>query len=326
MSTNPGIWRKASRWSRLIPGLRAASLVARKFLRTLYRDWDRDGIYFCAAAIAFNILVTAIPLAVLIFAISSNVAQGDSTLREGFNNWLAELEPFIPDRVLSDVQGAVLDQSATVGFIGFVTLLWMVSRLFGTIRTALDRIFNAPGRHMVLGKLFDFLLAILVAVCFILAVLSTVGARVAVESGAGRIIGGTPLFGPVLSGFLGKVLSLTFAFLVYFLLYWAGPNRRIPLKLAIPTALTCTALTALGTSLYMWSISSPDWGFVYGSFIGVMATLLWVYWLCVIFLASAEVASIIHEMAGARRRTLSPGCPRPGRDTPSPRAPRRPSS
>lgn len=277
--------------------------MARRFFSTLYSDWDRDGIYFCSAAVAFNILVTAIPLAVLIFAVSSNVAMGDSTLREGFLNWLSELKLFVPESMVSDLQEAVLGQSATVGFIGFVTLLWMVSRLFGTIRTALDRIFNAPGRHMVLGKLFDFLLAILVALCFMLAVLSTVGARVAVESNAGRVIAGTPLFGPALSGFLGRVLSFTFAFLVFFLLYWAGPNRRIPLKLAIPTALGATVLTTAGTSLYMWSVSRPSWGFVYGSFIGVMATLLWVYWLCVIFLASAEVASIISEMGKVKQKT-----------------------
>lgn len=305
MWTNRGILQKALQWSRLKARALSFAGVLRVFFHRLYRDWDRDGIYFCSAAIAFNILVTAIPLAVLIFSISSSVAMGDTTLREGFFNWLAELQPYIPDSVLRDVQSAVLGERAAVGFIGFVTLLWMVSRLFGTIRTALDRIFNAPGRHMVLGKLFDFLLAILVAVCFILAVLSTVGARVAVESEAGRVLAGTPLIGPALSGFLGRVLSFSFAFLVFFLLYWAGPNRRIPLKLAIPTSLASTILTALGTSLYMWSISRPDWGFVYGSFIGIMATLLWVYWLCVIFLASAEVASIINQMAGSGRKTLS---------------------
>lgn len=303
MLTNPGISPRASRWSDLKEGLKRASLVVKRFFSILYTDWDRDGIYFCSAAVAFNILVTAIPLAVLIFAVSSSVAMGDTTLREGFLNWLSELKPFVPGSVVSDLQHAVLGQSTAVGLLGFVTLLWMVSRLFGTIRTALDRIFNAPGRHMVLGKLYDFLLAILVAICFMLAVLSTVGARVAVESGAGRVIAGTPLFGPALSGFLGRVLSFTFAFLVFFLLYWAGPNRRIPLKLAIPTAFGATVLTTLGTSLYMWSISRPDWGFVYGSFIGVMATLLWVYWLCVIFLASAEVASTISEMGKLRRKT-----------------------
>ncbi len=278
-------------------------MAARRFLRTLYNSWDKHGIYFSAAAVAFNILVTAIPLAVLIFALSSDVAMGDSTLREGFLGWLSELKPFVAESVILDLQHAVLDQSAAVGFIGFFTLLWMVSRLFGTIRTALDRIFDAPGRHMVLGKLFDFVLAILVALCFMLAVLSTVGARVAVESEAGRVIAGTPLVGPALSGFLGRVLSFTFAFLVFFLLYWAGPNRRIPLKLAVPTSLAATVLTTAGTSLYMWSISRPSWGFVYGSFIGVMATLLWVYWLCVIFLAAAEVASIVNGMARSIPRT-----------------------
>lgn len=59
------------------------------------------------------------------------------------------------------------------------------------------------------------------------------------------------------------------------------------MKLAVPTSLASTLLTALGTCLYMWSVSRPQWGFVYGSFIDIMATLLWVYWLCVIFLGSA---------------------------------------
>lgn len=283
--------------------MRSFSNGFRWFFKTLYNSWDHHGIYFSAAAVAFNIIVTAIPLAVIIFAVSSSVAMGDSTLREGFLNWLSELKPFVAESVILDFQGAVQDQSTTVGFIGFFTLLWMVSRLFGTIRTALDRIFSAPGRHMVLGKLYDFVLAILVALCFMLAVLSTVGARVAVESGAGRVISGTPLVGPALTGFLGRVLSFTFAFLVFFLLYWAGPNRRIPLKLAMPTAFACTLFTTAGTSLYMWSISRPSWGFVYGSFIGVMATLLWVYWLCVIFLAAAEVASIINRTNETKPKT-----------------------
>ncbi|MFO7627819.1 MAG: YihY/virulence factor BrkB family protein [Candidatus Fermentibacteraceae bacterium] len=303
MSTNRETLPKASRWSDLRRGLRSFGTGFRWFFKTLYNSWDHHSIYFSAAAVAFNILVTAIPLAVLIFAVSSSVAMGDSTLREGFLNWLSELKPFVAESVILDFQGAVQHQSTAVGFIGFFTLLWMVSRLFGTIRTALDRIFSAPGRHMVLGKLYDFVLALLVAICFVLAVLSTVGARVAVESGAGRVIAGTPLVGPALTGFLGRVLSFSFAFLVFFLLYWAGPNRRIPLKLAIPTAFACTLFTTAGTSLYMWSISRPSWGFVYGSFIGVMATLLWLYWLCVIFLAAAEVASIINRTNEARPRT-----------------------
>lgn len=51
------------------------------------------------------------------------------------------------------------------------------------------------------------------------------------------------------------------------------------MKLTVPTSLDSTLLTALGTCLYMWSVSRPQWGFVYGSFIDIMAALLWVYWL-----------------------------------------------
>ncbi len=41
------------------------------FFHSMYVEWSRDDIYFGAAAIAFNIMVTLIPLAVLIFQLSA---------------------------------------------------------------------------------------------------------------------------------------------------------------------------------------------------------------------------------------------------------------
>lgn len=272
------------------------------FLHSMYVEWSRDNVFFGAAAVSFNVLVTLIPLTVIIFQFSALAVVGDISVREEFINWLVELNPFVPDSIIADLEGAVLRGSSTIGIISFVAMLWLVSRLFGTIRTALDKVFDAPGRHIVWGKLYDFLLAILVAVCFALAAVFTIAARLAADSPVGAFLTSQPVVGPALSGMLAKILSSTFTFLVFFLLYWAAPNKTMPKRLCAFSAVLAMVFSTVGTSVYMWTVSTPDWGIVYGSFIGIMATLFWLYWLCVIFIGSAEISSVIHSMRMAAKR------------------------
>ena len=287
---------------KVLPRCRVRSVIKHalqatgRFFHRFYFEWGRDNVFFSAAAIAFNVLVTLIPLTVLIFQFSAFAVMGDLSFREEFMNWLTGLNPFVPEAIIADLEKAVLGGGSTISIIGFVTLLWMVSRLFGTIRTALDKVFEAPGRHIVWGKLYDFLLAILVALCFIFAAVFTIAAKFAAGSTAGEFLTSMPTVGPALSGFLARILSLTFTFLVFFLLYWAAPNKAMPKRMSALMALLAMTLTTLGTEIYMRAVSAPDWGIVYGSFISIMATLIWLYWLCVIFIGSAEVGSVIHQM------------------------------
>lgn len=274
------------------------------FLHAMYVEWSRDNVFYGAAAISFNVIVTLIPLTVIIFQLSALAVTGDISVREEFIDWLVELNPFVPQGIIADLEGAVLRGSSTISIIGFATLLWMVSRLFGTIRTALDKVFEAPGRHIVWGKLYDFLLALLVAVSFALAAVFTIAARFAVDSPAGVFLTSQPVIGPALSGMLAKVLSATFTFLVFFLLYWAAPNKTMSKRLCAFTAILAMMFSTIGTNVYMWAVSTPDWGVVYGSFLGIMATVFWLYWLCVIFIGSAEMSAVIHRMRlMAKRRT-----------------------
>ncbi len=301
MSISPGTLLRALQWNKIRSAVKIALRITGSFFHRFYLAWGRDNVYFGAAAISFNVLVTLIPLTVLIFQFSATVVMGDLSFREEFVNWLTGLNPFVPEVILVDLEKAVLGGGSTISIIGFVTLLWMVSRLFGTIRTALDKVFEAPGRHIVWGKLYDFLLAILVALCFLFAAVFTIAAKFAAGSQIGSFLTSMPTVGPALSGFLARILSLTFTFLVFFLLYWAAPNKAMSKKMSALMALLALALTAIGTEIYMRAVSAPDWGIVYGSFISIMATLIWLYWLCVIFIGSAEVGSVICRMRAKQK-------------------------
>jgi YihY family inner membrane protein len=288
----------------LLARLRNARTFLRFFVRRLYSKWDDDSIYFCAAAIAFNVLVTVLPLGLLLVTLSGYAYQDNGDLREVMNSWLEDAGPLFPDDINQDLENTFFSGTRTsiTGALGLLTLFWLVSRLFGTIRTAFDRIFDVPrGRNPFLGKLFDFMLALMVSISLFSALVMTTLASLVKESMAGEIAARWPVVGRFVGTDSAGLIGAVFILLTFFALFWAAPNRRVSLRQAGVATVLAAALSWIGTRLYLWSISSPDWGLVYGSLAAVMATFLWLYLICVLLLASAEVSQIIHEWVRMKR-------------------------
>ncbi|MCK4671352.1 MAG: YihY/virulence factor BrkB family protein [Candidatus Aegiribacteria sp.] len=269
----------------------------RFFGRRLYNKWNDDSVFFSAAAISFNVLITILPLGLMILMLSGIALQEDVELQQGLQNWLDTANPLIPASTRNEIESAISSGNAGIpGIIGFLFLLWLVSRLFGTIRTAFDKIFEVPrGRNVVLGKLYDFVLALLVAVCFISAVIFSTMAKLVVDSPLGDIVSRWPLIGHLTGGGMAQILGISFTMLLFFTLFLAAPNRKVGRGQALLATVIATVFTGLGTQIYMWVIGNPGWGVVYGSMARLMATFFLLYWECVILLGAAEVSQIVHE-------------------------------
>ena len=233
----------------------------------------------------------------MILMLSGIALQEDIELQQGLRDWLDSANPLIPASTRDEVESAIFSGNAGIpGIIGFLFLLWLVSRLFGTIRTAFDKIFEVPrGRNVVLGKLYDFVLALLVAVCFISAVIFSTMARLVVDSPFGDIVSHWPLIGHLTGGGMAQILGISFTMLLFFTLFKAAPNRKIGTGQAFLATVIAMVFTGLGTQLYMWVIDNPGWGVVYGSLARLMATFFLLYWECVILLGAAEISQIVHE-------------------------------
>ena len=275
----------------------------RHFFSRLYHKWNDDSVFFSAAAISFNVLITILPLGLLIITFSGLAFQGDSDLQQGLTQWMDTANPLIPDTTRQEIVNTINSgRTGVPGIIGFVFLLWLVSRLFGTIRTALDRIFEVDkGRNIVLGKLYDFLLALLVAVCFISALLFSAMARLVVESPVGDVVSQWPLIGRLTGGGLARILGVSFTLLLFFTLFKAAPNKKIGYRQALLATFIAALFTYLGTHVYVWAISQPGWGLVYGSLARVMATFFLLYWECVILLGAAEISEVVHHERNVNR-------------------------
>ena len=269
----------------------------RFFGRRLYNRWNDDSVFFSAAAISFNVLITILPLGLMILMFSGLAFQEDEGLQQGLTNWLDTANPLIPESMRSDIENTIITGNAGIpGIVGFAFLLWLVSRLFGTIRTAFDKVFDvARGRNIVLGKLYDFFLALLVALCFVSSLIFSTMARLVVDSPIGDIVSQWPIIGHLTGGGLAKILGITFTMLLFFTLFKAAPNRKISIGQALLATVIAVVFTGLGTQVYMWVIGHPGWGVVYGSLARIMATFFLLYWECVILLGAAEISQIVHE-------------------------------
>ncbi|MBN1434818.1 YihY/virulence factor BrkB family protein [Candidatus Fermentibacterales bacterium] len=281
-------------------------LILRQFaghlLRRMYNKWNDDSVYFSAAAIAFNVLVTIVPLGLLLVSLASFGFKGSEELRITITEWMDDSGALVSEDTRADIESALSAGSKVTGVIGLLTLLWLVSRLFGTIRTSFDRVFEVvSGRHVVLGKLYDFFLALLVSLCFFAAFLLTTASTVVTDSTLGQALVQLPLVGSLLGTGSARLLGLTFVFLMLFTLYKAAPNRKVSKRQALLATVVAIVFLDLGTILYTWSISQPDWGIVYGSLAAVIATFFWLYWSCVILIGAAELSQVVHEWVASRR-------------------------
>jgi membrane protein len=289
-----------TRLSRFSAVFRACGRV-RVFLRfcggRLYNRWNDDHVFFSAASLSFNVLVTILPLGLLVLSLSSLAFQENTGLENGLRDWMKTANPLIPEATRIELESAFFaGNSGIPGIVGFLALFWLVSRLFGTIRTAFDTIYEVPGgRNVFLGKLFDFLLTILVAVCFVAAIIFSTMARLITDSPVGVVVAKWPVIGGLIGGAVAQVLGTTFTMLLFFMLYKAAPNRKVGTGQAVLATVIATVFTALVTQLYVWTVGNPGWGIVYGSLASVMATFFLLYWECVILLGAAEVSQTLYE-------------------------------
>lgn len=272
------------------------------FIRRMYNKWNDDSVFFSAAAISFNVMITILPLGLLMISLTSFGFKGSLELQNAMGNWLDQANPFMSEEIRNDIESVMFAGNQVTGVIGIITLFWLARRLFGTIRTAFDRIFDVPvGRHVVLGFLYDFILALLVAFCFVVAFLLTTASAIVVDSPLGKFVEAWPVIGPLIGKASAKLLAFTFTTMLFLTLFKAAPNRKISWRQALLATAVVVIFFDMGTRLYTWFVSRPDWGIVYGSLATVMATFFWLYWSCVILLGAGEVSQVVHEWSASRK-------------------------
>lgn len=195
----------------------------------------------------------------------------------------------------------LVEDRGLFGIIGSVGLIWAATRLFGSLRTVLEVIFEIPPGDrlgIIEGKIHDIKMVVIVGTLFVLTISLTTTLRWIQNYGIGFL--GLRAYD---MSWLTSAISLLVAFLItyvmFFFVYRYVPDRWIPRTDAAIAALFCSILFELAKQVFIAYLANL--GRVlefYGSFTNLVVVALWVYYSSIVFMLGGELARIAQAHRG----------------------------
>ncbi len=284
---------------------------AREGLYLFWQKFNDDDAFFLAGGIAWGVLFALVPLLALGIGLTGFVlsarfddpTQAVVALFAGAMPQTGAAASFAD--LMRNLVSEVMANRAGLTLVGALVFIWLATRLSGSLRSALFRVFDVGVRRgIVHGKLFDVLAVVtgvlLVTLNLGITIVSTAAMTFGVEiegwggdtvTVAQRVMGGLIAFGSIWTLFL--------------LAYRYLPARRTPWRTTVVAA-TFAALAhellKLAFSTYVTEVAN------YTSTLGNLATaailLLWIYYGALVFIVGGEVAHV-YTMLRARRAAVS---------------------
>jgi membrane protein len=276
--------------------------------RSIVRFWRKayeDNLTGLAAMVAYNMLLSIFPLALVALFVAGRVLRSHDVQA----SVLADLERIFPSAAESTLVTGVnrlQTTSTTVGIVAIATSAWVGASFWGALDTAFCRIYHRPCRTWVRQKLFAFgMLAV---------VLLFIVASVAVPALQSLLITSQKDLPFGLSDVRGLVFGVSLAagivvlFVALSATYGLVPKGRVPWRSVWPGALGATvAMTIVdyGFPLYLEHVSSLRVG---TSALFVLIALVWFYALAIIVLSGA----VVNELRIERTQGRPPAADHPG--------------
>jgi membrane protein len=272
-------------------------------------SWSRHATSQFAAAIAYRVLFSIVPLLTLVVVILDLVLPSDA--RADTVDWLFGALPGneVEESINRSVRSASLGVSA-VGVVSLGVLLWSASGMMASLRAATRMIWEAEaGRPFIGGKLIDLGLVVGAGVLL----LATFGLSVIVQIivSLGRDASGAIGLGSgrVFAVLVEESVALAVSFVVFLLLYRLLPPVRVQFRDLWPGALVAAVGLQLGVAGFAAYLRFSDFNAIYGPLTAVFGLLVLVYLAAVVLLAGAEVAAAWPRVARSDRESSRTAAP-----------------
>jgi membrane protein len=289
--------------------MRAALAIAAKFGRVVVDAIQRfisDGCPQHSAAIAYRVLFSIAPLAIVLVSIFGLVLRDDSVRQDVVNTIVDALPVSAAGR--KDVEDAITSlatPSSAVGFVSILVFAWAATGMMTAIRRGLESAMSVEeSRPMVRGKVVDLVLILGAAALVLLSAgLALLGDRV--ERASVPLADSTGLGGGALAGGLLRAESFGVSVVVVMLLYRFVPARGLRLRDGLVGAIvTAGLLVMIGLAAGLIYDRTTQLSVIYGSLTAGLVFLYSVYLYSCALLLGAEIAAAwarppvqVHEAA-----------------------------
>jgi membrane protein len=250
-----------------------------------------------AAAVAYYALLSLLPM--LVFAISVGMAVAGS-FDAAYNATVFILQGVVVhmDATTMETLRRFVEQSVRFKLISILVLAWTARRSFNALFSALETVFEVPGRGFAGGNLVALAMVIVTGVGMLLSLTLTT-LRATFEGIFARyapvIMGDTTtVLHRLLDVVFTHLLPIAFAMLFFFTVYRIMPRRTVSTRDALIGALLATILWESAKSGFAYYIRNlTQFAGLYGTLEGLIVLALWLELSVSIILYCGEVVAVL---------------------------------
>jgi len=271
-----------------------------KVIKKVYFDIARHDVSGQAGVLAFSHLFSLFPFLLCLSALVGILSPGTNLIPFV----MGRIELYFPRETLPVIQGTfdgiARGYAPGVLTVGFIVLIYLVSRTYLRLMKGLSIAFDSPRQRNIF---WANVLALIMTVVSLAAVIVAfnlvfVGRRLMNQLlQAADITGFWKFFGD----YLRYPFALVLIFLVILLIYRVCPTRKVPLRHLWPGALFFTLVWFLMTRAFgIYLLFFNRYNIIYGTLGGLMILMAWFYMTAFLLLVGAEIAQAAHEVRAER--------------------------
>ncbi len=266
-------------------------------IAALARYMARTEVHTYAFSVAANTILSLFPFIVLLLTISRNVFHSRE-MEEVVGDMMKNLLPVGQEFVMRNMQLLTHPHKGTQLF-SVVMLLITSTGVFLPLEVALNGVWGVKqNRSYLHNQAVSLGLAFAVGVLAMASVASTASQQTILSW---VFLGHTDniVFGFISYGFLRLCAGLA-SILLFFLIYWVLPYRKVPARAVLPTAIVIGLLWQLAKVLYIRALPWLDFQSVYGPFYISVGLMMWAFLSGLLLLAGAHFSASRYTLKLAR--------------------------
>lgn len=263
----------------------------------LMKYMARTEVHTYAFSVAANAILSLFPFIVLLLTLCRRVFHSRA-MEQVVGDMMHGFLPVGQDFVMRNMQ-LLAHPRKGVQFFSLVMLLVSSTGVFLPLEVALNNVWGVTkNRSYLRNQVVSLGLAFAVGILALASVASTSGSKTLL---------GFLFFGHTANAaydfaaqWFMKICGIGLSILLFFLIYWILPNRKIPARSVIPTALVVGLLWEMAKYLYVRALPWLDFQSVYGPFYISVGLMMWAFLSGLLVLAGAHVSATRYALRLAR--------------------------
>jgi membrane protein len=270
-------------------------------LKTLLRYLAQSEVHTYAFSVAANSILSLFPFIVMTWTIERRIFHSpamESVLADMLRYFLPAHQDFVVKNM-----GLLAHARGKVQIISIATLLISSSGVFLPLEVALNQVWGVTkNRPYLVNQLLSLGVAVSVGVLALFSIAFT-----AAQNRVLSILFLNHTQGMIfhfLGGVVLRISAAIFSIGIFFLIYWLLPNRKLPVRAVLPTAIVTGLLWELAKTIYVFVLPWMDLESAYGPFSVSVSLMIWAFLTGLILLAGAHLSATRYTLRLAHEADL----------------------